>query len=98
MIVAIAAAIGAPANQYDPVAIVFPTASSSASVPSSADIGCPFPIALQYALKSGDTPSGAQLPRMSSRNPPRTSSKISSAPCAVHKSRTPSANSRVGSS
>ena len=43
-------------NQYEPVAKVLATASLRLSRPINAEIGCPLPIALQYALKSGSTP------------------------------------------
>ena len=90
--VAMAAAIGTAANQNEPVTKTFLAPPRNASRPSTAASARPFAIALLQADRSGSTPTGSQLEPRCSRNPARTSSRISAAPVASHSSRRPRAN------
>ena len=90
--VAIAAAIGTAENQNEPVTNTCRAPSRNASLPSTAASGWPFAIALLQADRSGSTPIGSQLEPRCSRNPQRTSSRISAAPVASHSARRPRAN------
>ena len=95
---AIDAAIAVAANQNDPVMNTSWAPPRNASLPSTAASACPLAIALLHADRSGRTPTGSQLEPSASRNPQRTSSRISAAPAASHTSRSPRANAGSTSS
>ena len=69
-----------------------------ASLPEHRGQRWPFAMALLQADRSGSTPTGSQLEPRCSRNPQRTSSRISAAPVASHSARRPRANAGSTSS
>ena len=96
--VATAAAIGTAENQNEPVTKTCFAPPRNASLPSTAASARPLAIALLQADRSGSTPTGSQLDPRCSRNPQRTSSRISAAPVASHSARRPRANAGSTSS
>ena len=75
--------MGTAENQNEPVTKTCFAPPRNASLPSTAASARPFAIALLQADRSGSTPTGSQLDPRCSRNPQRTSSRISAAPLVV---------------